>query len=206
MNLLLPPQGTYDFTERKDTRIGIKLLNPGRKRRGGEKEKRVDLVGLDCQRSVERRVQGRRKEGTAPRGGPCYRGQPDTLGSSPRRRNREPPPRTRGLNARRARPGVEKRNKTEKKKKTKKNPKPYVRGELAVFFWTRCKAGLPGRKSQTGPETELFFSRWARKQRRRRFSHARLKNLIPKGANLISEGARYRQRSLPRCRGPALTG
>lgn len=48
MNLLLPPQGTYDFTEREDTRIGIKLLNPGRKRRGGEKEKRVDLVGLDC--------------------------------------------------------------------------------------------------------------------------------------------------------------
>lgn len=40
LNLLLPPQGTYDFTERKDTRIGIKLLNPGRKRRGGGGERK----------------------------------------------------------------------------------------------------------------------------------------------------------------------
>lgn len=44
LNLLLPPRGTYDFTERKDTRIGIKLLKPGRKRRGGEKER--ERVGL----------------------------------------------------------------------------------------------------------------------------------------------------------------
>lgn len=62
LNLLLPPQGTYDFTERKDTRIGIKLLNPGRKRKeegGGEKEERVDLVGSGESRSpVGRGVQG----------------------------------------------------------------------------------------------------------------------------------------------------
>lgn len=65
LNLLLPPQGTYDFTERKDTRIGIKLLNPGRKRRGGRKKKKGEGgsrgSGLP-EISGGKKVQGRGKE------------------------------------------------------------------------------------------------------------------------------------------------
>lgn len=116
LNLLLPPQGTYDFTERKDTRIGIKLLNPGRKRRGGRKKKkeRVDLVGPACQRSVE----GKRCKGEGRRG--QHPGEAPVIGDSghprvPPRRRREPPPRTRGHNERRPWPGVEKKINREKK-------------------------------------------------------------------------------------------
>lgn len=64
LNLLLPPRGTYDFTERKDTRIGIKLLKPGRKRRGGEKGR--ERVGLgDTGMAPRGRGQGARPRHTA---------------------------------------------------------------------------------------------------------------------------------------------
>lgn len=184
LNLLLPPQGTYDFTERKDTRIGIKLLNPGRKRRGEKKKGEGGSRGSGLPEiSGGRKVQGSGKEGTAPRGGPCDRdsGHPPC-----------PPPPPPGAAVSHTGPQRAtamawrgKNNKQRKKKKKRREKKRPIFGANWAAFWTHCKPGLPGRKSQMGPDTGLFFSRWARtkRRRRRRFSHVRLENLIPKGAN-----------------------
>lgn len=129
LNLLLPPQGTYDFTGRKDTRTGIKLLNPGRKRRRERKRGEGGSHGPGLPEINGREgCRGERRRGRHPGVAPVMGGAsghhrlPHTL----------PPPRLWGHNARRPRPGAEKVN-ILKRKKNKEKIKPLFGANWAGF-------------------------------------------------------------------------
>lgn len=143
----------------------------------------MDLVGPDCRRSVEgERCRGEGRRGQHPGEAPVRgdRGHPRVPPPPGAAASHTGPQRATAIAWR----GKIKINR-EKKKKKRREKKRRIFGANWAVFWTHCKPGLPGRKSQTGPDTGLFFSRWARtkRRRRRRFSHVRLENLIPKGAN-----------------------